>query len=130
MADEIGKLRAALARLERGRGKRYSAEMRERIRRVGLAMHDAGTGWHRIVLDSGLAWSRWVEYGWSTGAGWSVRPWRWLTLQAYVVPATWTSRAGAPGLPTPDSGAAQLTSDFAERQLFSLRVGGSAAVAW
>ena len=54
MADEIGKLRAALARLERGRGKRYSAEMRERIRRVGLAMHDAGTGWQRIGATLGI----------------------------------------------------------------------------
>jgi hypothetical protein len=54
MADEIGKLRQALALLERGRGKRYSAQMRERIRRVGRAMHAAGTGWQRIGTALGI----------------------------------------------------------------------------
>lgn len=54
MADEIGKLRHALGRLERGRGKRYSAQMRERIRRVARGMHESGTGWQRIGAALGI----------------------------------------------------------------------------
>ncbi len=54
MGDEIGKLRAALARLERGNGRRYSADMRKRIRRVALGMYNAGTGWQRIGATLGI----------------------------------------------------------------------------
>lgn len=54
MADEVARTRAALARLERGRGKRYSPAMRERIRRASASLRATGMGWQRIGAALGI----------------------------------------------------------------------------
>jgi hypothetical protein len=48
MRDEIQKLRAALARREGGRGKRFSPELRQRIADVARQLRDDGQSWTRI----------------------------------------------------------------------------------
>jgi hypothetical protein len=48
MEHEIRKLQAELARRQRGRGKRYTAVLKERIARVATWLHRQGRGWHAI----------------------------------------------------------------------------------
>lgn len=54
MRDETQRLRAALAGRERGRGKRFSPEIRRRIAEVGSRLRDEGASWLAIAADLGL----------------------------------------------------------------------------
>ena len=48
MERQIQKLRAALARLERGRGKRYGAGLRQQVAEAATELRRRGHGWQRI----------------------------------------------------------------------------------
>jgi hypothetical protein len=54
METEIRKLRAALARRESGRGRRFSPELRHQISGVGRRMRREGTTWIGIGAALGL----------------------------------------------------------------------------
>lgn len=48
MEQEIHRLRLALGRLERGRGKRYSAELKQRVAAAAIELRRKGQGWQSI----------------------------------------------------------------------------------
>jgi hypothetical protein len=54
MESEIRKLRAALARRESGRGRRFTPEIRRQISGVGRRLRDEGTSWSEISATLGL----------------------------------------------------------------------------
>jgi hypothetical protein len=54
MADEVQRLRAVIARLERGRGKRFAPEIRSRIAAVGRQLRREGHGWRAVGLALGI----------------------------------------------------------------------------
>jgi hypothetical protein len=54
MDREIRKLRAALARREGGRGRRFSAELRRQIAGVGRRLRREGASWSGIGAELGL----------------------------------------------------------------------------
>ncbi len=54
MESEIRKLRAALARRESGRGRRFAPELRRQICGVGRRRRDDGTSWSGIGTALGL----------------------------------------------------------------------------
>jgi hypothetical protein len=54
MDSEIRKLRAALARRESGRGRRFSPELRRRISDVGRRRRSEGASWAGIGVELGL----------------------------------------------------------------------------
>jgi hypothetical protein len=54
MESEIRKLRAALARRESGRGRRFAPELRRQISGVGRRLRDEGVSWSRIGVALGL----------------------------------------------------------------------------
>jgi hypothetical protein len=54
MEREIQKLRAALARLERGRGKRYGSGLRQQIAAAATELRRRGHGWQRIGTYLGI----------------------------------------------------------------------------
>jgi hypothetical protein len=54
MESEIRKLRAALARRESGRGRRFAPELRRQISGVGRRLRDDGTSWSGIGTALGL----------------------------------------------------------------------------
>src|SRR4051812_5916558 len=54
MTSEIRKLRAALARRESGRGRRFSPELRCQISGVGGRLRSEGRSWSEIGVDLGL----------------------------------------------------------------------------
>jgi hypothetical protein len=54
MESEIRKLRAALARRESGRGRRFTPELRRQISGVGRRLRDEGVSWSRIGAALGL----------------------------------------------------------------------------
>jgi hypothetical protein len=51
---EIQKLRAALARRERGRGKRYTSSLKERVAAAATALRRQGQGWQAIGKFFGI----------------------------------------------------------------------------
>ena len=51
MADEVQRLRASLARMRSGHGRRYGAEIRGRISRVVRQMREDGASW-RVVSET------------------------------------------------------------------------------
>jgi hypothetical protein len=51
---EIQKLRAALARRERGRGKRYTQSLKHRIAEAATALRRQGQGWQTIGRFFGI----------------------------------------------------------------------------
>jgi hypothetical protein len=52
---DIQKLREALARRARGRGKRYTANLRQRIAEAATVLRGRGHGWHTIVVRRNCA---------------------------------------------------------------------------
>lgn len=54
MESEIRKLRAALARRESGRGRRFVPELRRQISGVGRRLRDDGVSWSGIGATLGL----------------------------------------------------------------------------
>src|SRR4051812_41761337 len=54
MESDIRKLRAALARRESGRGRRFSPELRRQISGVGRRLRSGGTSWNQIGAMLGL----------------------------------------------------------------------------
>jgi hypothetical protein len=52
--SDIQKLRAALARRARGRGKRYTANLRQRIAEAATVLRGRGHGWHTIGRFFGI----------------------------------------------------------------------------
>jgi hypothetical protein len=54
MERQIQKLRAALARLERGRGKRYGAGLRQQIAAAATELRRRGHGWQHIGRHLGI----------------------------------------------------------------------------
>jgi hypothetical protein len=54
MESEIRKLRAALARREGGRGRRFAPEIRRQISGVGRRLRDEGASWSGIGAALGL----------------------------------------------------------------------------
>ncbi len=54
MESEIRKLRAALARRESGRGRRFAPDLRHQIAGVGRRLRDDGVSWSRIGAALGL----------------------------------------------------------------------------
>ena|SRR4051794_10602237 len=51
---DIEKLRTALARRERGRGKRYTPNLKQRIAEVARVLRGRGQGWHTIGRFFGI----------------------------------------------------------------------------
>ena len=54
MESDIRKLRAALARRESGRGRRFSPELRRQISSVARRLRSEGTSWNGIGAALGL----------------------------------------------------------------------------
>ena len=54
METEIRRLRAALARREGGRGRRFAPELRRQITAVGRGLRAEGRSWFKIGRDVGL----------------------------------------------------------------------------
>jgi hypothetical protein len=54
MESEIRKLRAALARREGGRGRRFAQELRHQITAVGRGLRAEGRSWFKIGRELGL----------------------------------------------------------------------------
>lgn len=54
MVREIRKLRAALARREGGRGRRFSPELRRQISGAGRQLRSEGASWSGISAELGL----------------------------------------------------------------------------
>jgi hypothetical protein len=54
MVNEVEKLRATLARRERGRGRRFAPELRRQISTAGRRLRDEGKSWHGIGRELGL----------------------------------------------------------------------------
>lgn len=54
MESEIRKVRAALARRESGRGRRFAPELRRRISGAGRRLRDEGASWSGIGAALGL----------------------------------------------------------------------------
>jgi hypothetical protein len=52
---EIEKLRAAVARRERGRGKRYTPDLKQRIGEAARALRRQGQGWQTIGVRTGYS---------------------------------------------------------------------------
>jgi hypothetical protein len=47
-------VRARLARMERGRGKRYTSELKKQVAKAAMRLREAGLGWHRIGRALGI----------------------------------------------------------------------------
>jgi hypothetical protein len=54
MESEIRKLRAALARRESGRGRRFAAELRSQISGIGRRLRGEGASWSEIGATLGV----------------------------------------------------------------------------
>src|SRR5579859_6214730 len=54
MERETALLRAELSKVERGRGKRFSRELRERVIEVGARRRAEGVSWQRIGREFGM----------------------------------------------------------------------------
>jgi hypothetical protein len=54
MERETALLRAELSKVERGRGKRFSAELRERVIEIGARRRAEGASWQRIGGELGM----------------------------------------------------------------------------
>lgn len=54
MERETALLRAELSKVERGRGKRFSAELRARVIEVGARRRAEGVSWQRIGRELGM----------------------------------------------------------------------------
>lgn len=68
MDDDVRKLRATLARRERGRGKRYPRVLRERIAAVAGRLRSRGASWHRIGESLGIPHETIRRYARGTGS--------------------------------------------------------------
>jgi hypothetical protein len=54
MADEVQQLRASLARMRPGQGRRYGAAMRGRISRLAMKLRADGTSWAAVGEALGM----------------------------------------------------------------------------
>ena len=54
MADEARRLRASLARMRPGQGRRYGAGVRDQISRVAKQMLETGTSWREVGEALGI----------------------------------------------------------------------------
>jgi hypothetical protein len=54
MDHGIKRLRARLARMHRGRGKRYTAELKQQIAAAARQLRRSGLGWHRVGEELGI----------------------------------------------------------------------------
>ena len=54
MDETVIRVRARLARMQRGRGKRYSLELKRQIATAALRLRESGLGWHRIGRALGI----------------------------------------------------------------------------
>ena len=54
MADEVQRLRASLARMPPGHGRRYGARIRDRISRVATQMREGGASWRDVGEALGM----------------------------------------------------------------------------
>jgi hypothetical protein len=54
MADEIRQLRASMARMRPGQGRRYGAGVRDRISRVAKQMREEGSSWRDVGEALGM----------------------------------------------------------------------------
>ena len=54
MADEVQRLRASLARMAPGHGRRYGARVRARILRVAEQMREGGASWRDVGAAIGM----------------------------------------------------------------------------
>jgi hypothetical protein len=54
MDETVIRVRARLARMQRGRGKRYTPELKKQIARAALQLRQSGLGWHRIGQALGI----------------------------------------------------------------------------
>lgn len=88
--DEIRKLRVALAHRQRGRGRRYSANLRQRIGEAAAALRQAGQSWQAIGRFLGIPHE---TVRWFSGVN---------TTPAFVPVEVLGSRGGGLSLSTPD----------------------------
>lgn len=63
---ELERLKREIGRLERGRGRRYPAALRERIARYARSRHDEGASWATIGEELSVPWE--TLRRWSRGA--------------------------------------------------------------
>ncbi|MGC4089058.1 MAG: hypothetical protein QM756_45435 [Polyangiaceae bacterium] len=64
MDDKAVELRRALARVDRGRGKRYPEQLRKQVIAWATAQHAAGASWEQIKRELGQRFDtvrRWCE---------------------------------------------------------------------
>lgn len=54
MDETVIRVRARLARMERGRGKRYTPDLKKQIAVAAMRLREAGLGWHRIGRALGI----------------------------------------------------------------------------
>jgi hypothetical protein len=54
MDRTVIRVRARLARMQRGRGKRYTHELKEQIAVAAKILRESGLGWHRIGRALGI----------------------------------------------------------------------------
>lgn len=54
MDETVIRVRARLARMQRGRGKRYTPELKKQIATAAMRLRAAGLGWHRIGRALGI----------------------------------------------------------------------------
>jgi hypothetical protein len=55
MAEDVRRMRAALARIKRGRGKRLPAELRNQLGQTGRTLRSGGWSWTAIGKAIGVA---------------------------------------------------------------------------
>jgi glycosyltransferase involved in cell wall biosynthesis len=54
MDEQVKRLRVRLARMPRGRGKRYTSELKKQIAAAAMRLRGSGMGWHRIGEALGI----------------------------------------------------------------------------
>ena len=54
MDEQVKRLCVRLARMPRGRGKRYTSELKKQIAAVAMRLRGSGMGWHRIGEALGI----------------------------------------------------------------------------
>jgi hypothetical protein len=113
MDDGIKRLRARLARMQRGRGKRYTPELKQQIAVAARQLRRSGLGWHRIGEGLGIPNETIRRFcGVSGGAG----------SGGFVPVVVADESAGAPVVVTP-SGIRVEGLDFEQVALLLIRLG-------
>jgi hypothetical protein len=54
MDETVTRVRVRLARMQRGRGKRYTPELKQQIAMAARRLRESGLGWHRIGRALGI----------------------------------------------------------------------------